>query len=213
MPGSIRAGLKRRSRRLSARKLLGAPAVALALAACGEDGAATQASKDDARPQPPKVTGNGIDRAFVTEMVPHHQSAVDMAELAQRYGERPEIKQLSQEIIAAQNAEIEQLRGLDQRLAGAGVAKRSLGMTAHEMGTHMDPAALRRAEPFDRAFLDMMIPHHEGAIAMAQIQLERGRNRTVKRLAGRIVDAQTNEIALMHQWRIQWFGVTGHEHH
>ena len=48
---------------------------------------------------------------------------------------------------------------------------------------------------------------------MAQIQLERGRNRTVKRLAGRIVDAQTNEIALMHQWRIQWFGVTGHEHH
>ena len=86
-------------------------------------------------------------------------------------------------------------------------------MTAHEMGTHMDPAALRRAEPFDRAFLDMMIPHHEGAIQMAQIQLERGRNRTVKRLAGRIVDAQTNEIALMHQWRIQWFGVTGHEHH
>ena len=211
MPGSIRAGLKRRSRRLSARKLLGAPAVTLALAACGEEGTATEASKD-ATPQPPTVTGNGIDRAFVTEMVPHHQSAVDMADLAQRYSERPEIKQLSQEIVAAQNAEIEQLRGLDQRLADAGVAKRSLGMTAHEMGTHMDPAALRRADPFDRAFLDMMIPHHEGAIEMAQIQLERGRNRAVKRLAGRIVDAQTNEIALMHQWRIQWFGVTGHEH-
>ena len=94
MSGTIRAGLKRRSRRLSARKLLGAPAVALALAACGEDGGATQASKDEARPQPPKVTGNGIDRAFVTEMVPHHQSAVDMAELAQRHSERPEIKQL-----------------------------------------------------------------------------------------------------------------------
>jgi uncharacterized protein (DUF305 family) len=212
MPGSIRAVRKRRSRRLSARKLLGAPAVALALAACGEEGTASQAPKE-VSPQPPKVTGNRIDRAFVTEMVPHHQSAVEMAELAQRYSQRPEIKQLSREIIAAQNAEIEQLRGLDQRLADAGVAKRSLGITAHEMGTHMDPAALRRAEPFERAFLDMMIPHHEGAIRMAQLELERGRNRTVKRLAGRIVDAQRNEIALMHQWRIQWFGVTGHEHH
>ena len=195
----------------TARKLLGPLAVALALASCGGEGTATQAP--DATPQPPKVTGNGIDRAFVTEMVPHHESAVEMAELAQRYSERPEIKQLAQEIIAAQNAEIDQMRGLDQRLADAGVGKRSLRMTAHEMGTHGDPAALRRAEPFDRAFLDMMIPHHEGAIRMAQFQLERGRNRTVKRLAGRIVDAQTNEIALMHQWRIQWFGVSGHEHH
>jgi uncharacterized protein (DUF305 family) len=196
----------------TARKLLGPLAVALALAACGEDETATQAPKD-ARPQQPKVTGNGIDRAFVTEMVPHHQSAVEMAELAQRNSEHPEIKQLAQEIIAAQNAEIEQMRGLDRRLADAGVARRSLGMTAHEMGMHMGPAALRRAEPFDRAFLDLMIPHHEGAIRMAQIQLERGRNRTVKRLAEGIVDAQTNEIALLHQWRIQWFGVTGHEHH
>ena len=212
MPGSIRAVRKRRSRRQSARTVVGPLAVAMALAACGEEGTANQAPKQ-AGPQPPKVTGNRIDRAFVTEMVPHHQSAVEMGELAQRHGERLQIKQLAQDIIAAQNAEIERMRGLDQRLADAGVAKRSLGMTAHEMGTHMDPGALRRTEPFDRAFLDMMIPHHEGAIRMAKIQLERGRNRTVKRLAAAIVDAQTKEIALMHQWRIQWFGVTGHEHH
>ena len=211
MPGSIRAVRKRRSRRLSARTLVGPlTVVALALAACGDQ--ETEAPSE-ATPQPPKVTGNRIDRAFVKEMVPHHQSAVEMAELAQRHGERRQIKQLAREIIAAQNAEIERMRGLDQRLADAGVATRSLDMTAHEMGTHMDPGALRRAEPFDRAFLDMMIPHHEGAIRMAKLQLERGRNRTVKRLAEGIVDAQTNEIALMHQWRIQWYGVTGHEHH
>ena len=116
-------------------------------------------------------------------------------------------------IIAAQNAEIERMRGLDQRLAEAGVATRSLGMTAHEMGTHMDPAVLRGARPFDRAFLDVMITHHEGAIRMAQVQLARGKNRTVKRLARAIVAAQTTEIDQMHQWRIQWFGVSGHEHH
>jgi uncharacterized protein (DUF305 family) len=210
MPGSIRAVRRRRSRRLSPRTLVGPLTVALALAACGDQ--ETEAPSE-ATPQPPKVTGNRIDRAFVKEMVPHHRSAVEMAKFAQRHGERRQIKQLAREIIAAQNAEIERMRGLDQRLADAGVARRSLGMTAHEMGTHMDPGALRRAEPFDRAFLDMMIPHHEGAIRMAKFQLERGRNRTVKRLAEGIVDAQTNEIALMHQWRIQWYGVTGHEHH
>lgn len=185
----------------------------VALAACGEQQEiATQAPPVKTEP-PPKMRGNGIDRAFVSEMVPHHRSAVEMAKLARRYSERPQIRQLSKAIIDTQNAEIRRMRGLSRRLADAGVRKRRLGMTAHEMGTHMNPRALRRAEPFDRAFLDMMIPHHEGAIRMAQVQLERGRNRTVKRLAETIVDAQTAEIATMHQWRIQWFGVSGHEHH
>jgi uncharacterized protein (DUF305 family) len=146
-------------------------------------------------------------------MIPHHRSAVEMAKLAQRYGESAEVKQLARAIIATQNAEIRQMRGLDRRLADSGVRKRSLKLTAHEMGTHMDPAALRGAEPFDRAFLDMMIPHHEGAIRMAQVQLERGRNPEVRRLAEAIIQAQTTEINQMHQWRIQWFGVSGHEHH
>ena len=48
---------------------------------------------------------------------------------------------------------------------------------------------------------------------MAQVQLARGNNRTVKRMARAIVHAQTTEINQMHQWRIQWFGVSGHEHH
>jgi uncharacterized protein (DUF305 family) len=58
-----------------------------------------------------------------------------------------------------------------------------------------------------------MITHHEGAIRMAQVQLARGKSRTVKRMARAIVHAQTTEINQMHEWRIQWFGVSGHEHH
>ena len=182
----------------------GATALALGLAGCGED---------SATPSAPRVTGNGIDRAFVSEMIPHHRSAVEMAELAERYSDRPQIRRLADAIVATQNTEIRQMRGLDGRLADAGIARRRLGMGAHAMGTHNDPSQLREAEPFDREFLDMMIPHHEGAIRMAQVQLERGRNPTVRRLAEAIVDAQTAEINQMHTWRIQWFGVTGHEHH
>jgi uncharacterized protein (DUF305 family) len=197
-------------------KLLGPVALMLALgvAGCSEDDSTMPASRaDDAKTDTREVAGNGIDRAFVTEMVPHHRSAVEMAELAKRHSDRTEIKQLAQAIIATQNAEIRQMQRLDRRLADAGVARRSLSMSAHEMGTHMDPAVLRGARPFDRAFLDVMITHHEGAIRMAQVQRARGKNRTVKRLARAIVAAQTTEIDQMHQWRIQWFGVSGHEHH
>jgi uncharacterized protein (DUF305 family) len=193
--------------------LLGA--IALALAACGKDENADAPGPAAAgTPEAPKVSGNGIDRGFVTDMVPHHESAVEMARIAERKAERPQIRRLSEAIITTQNTEIRQMQGLDRRLAGAGIRRKRLGLDDHAMGMHMDPSHLRRARPFDLAFLDMMIPNHEGAIRMARLQLERGRNRTVKRLARAIVRAQTKEINQMHSWRIQWFGVSlGHEHH
>ena len=189
-------------------------AIALMLAGCGGDAAAPEPAATSAPTEAPRVSGNGIDRGFVTEMVPHHESAVEMAQIAEQRAERPQIRRLSEAIISTQNTEIRQMQGLDQQLADAGIERRRLGLDAHAMGMHMDPSLLRGAQPFDRAFLDMMIPHHEGAIRMAQRQLERGRNRTVKRLARSIVRAQTKEINQMHNWRIQWFGISlGHEHH
>jgi uncharacterized protein (DUF305 family) len=188
--------------------------LALLLLGCGGEDTTTPASKpDDATTDKREIAGNGIDRAFVTEMVPHHRSAVEMAALAKRHSDTTEVTELAKTIIATQNAEIDQLRRLDRRFAEAGVTGRTLGLNLHEMGMHMDPAAMRRARPFDRAFLNAMITHHEGAIRMAQVQLARGENRTVKRMARAIVRAQTTEINQMHQWRIQWFGVAGHEHH
>ena len=192
--------------------LLGA--IALALGACGKDENADAPGPAAAPTEAPRVSGNGIDRGFVTEMVPHHESAVEMAQIAEQRAEQPQIRRLSEAIITTQNTEIRQMQGLDEQLADAGIPRKGLGMSAHSMGMHMDPSQLRGAQPFDRAFLDMMIPHHEGAIRMARRQLERGRNRTVKRLARAIVRAQTKEINQMHTWRIQWFGVSlGHEHH
>jgi uncharacterized protein (DUF305 family) len=195
-------------------KLLGPVALMLYLAGCGVEDATTPASRpDDATTEKRAIAGNGIDRAFVTEMVPHHRSAVEMAELAKRHGNRTEVKQLADAIIATQDAEIRRMQRLDRRFADAGVSRRSLGLSMHDMGMHTDPSLLTRTQPFDRAFLDVMITHHEGAIRMAQVQLARGRNRTVKRMARAIVHAQTTEINQMHEWRIQWFGVSGHEHH
>ena len=60
------------------------------------------------------------------------------------------------------------MRREDEVLDTAGVKPTSLGVPEHKQGMDDDPAKLRTADPFDEAFLGMMIPHHEGAIEIAR---------------------------------------------
>jgi uncharacterized protein (DUF305 family) len=164
------------------------------VAACGDEEAADG------------TAGNGVDRAFVAEMVPHHEGAVAMAKIAQERAQRPEIKQLTAAIIKTQNAEIETLNGLAARLEEAGIEQGELGVPEDEMGMSHDPSMLGTARPFDREFIDMMIPHHQGAIRMARVEIAKGDNPDAKRLAEAIVQAQTKEIDEMNMWRVDWYG-------
>lgn len=145
------------------------------------------------------------DAAFVADMTPHHESAIEMAEIAQDRAEHPEIKALADDIVATQSSEIETLSAISERLEGS--ADASLGLPADQMGMEsMDTAALETAEPFDRAFIDMMVPHHQGAIVMARIELEEGSDDEAKALAEDIIAAQSREIEEMNDWRTDWYG-------
>jgi len=168
-----------------------AAGMALALTACGSDG-----SDDDTSPV---AAGSGIDRAFASAMIPHHESAIEMAEIAQERAESRFVRQLADDIVGTQNAEIETLRTQDAELEQAGVETGDLGMGHDEMHADDDPSMLRDAEPFDAAFIEMMIPHHEGAIAMARIELEKGADPELKVLAQDIIDAQQREIDAMRE--------------
>lgn len=89
-----------------------AAGLALAVAGCGSDepeGGAGAAG----------VAGNGVDRAFAVAMIPHHDSAVTMAEIAQERGESRFVKSLADDIVGSQNAEIEILRAQDAELEQA----------------------------------------------------------------------------------------------
>jgi uncharacterized protein (DUF305 family) len=178
---------------------LAALAFGVIAAACGEDDTSSGGSSETA-------TGNGVDRAFAAEMIPHHRSAVDMAEIAKERSNRPEIKQLADAIITTQNAEIDQLTAVEQHLEDAGVEPGDLGVAENEMGMDHDASMLEDAKPFDREFIDMMIPHHQGAIRMARAELEHGENGELKDLAEAIIDAQAKEIDEMNTWRVDWFG-------
>ena len=157
--------------------------------------------------------GNATDAAFVNDMVPHHESAVEMAELAKTRAEHAEIRQLADDIIAAQNREIKTMESVKAGLSDTNSehmgSEDHMSGDEHSRGMGMDPQQLRDAKPFDRAFIDMMIPHHEGAVTMAKEELSRGKNPTLRGLAEDIVAAQEREIAQMREWREEWHGSAG----
>jgi uncharacterized protein (DUF305 family) len=160
------------------------------------------------------------DRAFVREMVPHHQMAVEMAEMARRDADHRRIKTLARSIIEDQNTEIRELTAIRKRLNVKPLPSghehhelmmrdaETLGLTMDEMGMSMDMSDLDGAKPFDKAFIDMMITHHQGAIRMARAELDKGGSAELRAIARAIVSAQKREIAEMNRWRKQWYGGT-----
>ena len=165
---------------------------AIALAGCGS-------SSDTENP-----AGNGADLAFIDAMVPHHKMAIDMAKTAKERGEHPQIRKLANDIIDAQQAEIVQLNLIRDDLST--LKKTSLGVPSHLTGMDQGMGGLMNARPFDREFIDMMIPHHQGAIRMAHAELAKGKSPALEQLAKNIVDAQSREIREMNQWRTSWYG-------
>jgi uncharacterized protein (DUF305 family) len=161
---------------------------ALMLAGCGD-------SDDGASSAEP--AGNPTDRAFIAAMVPHHQSAVEMAAIAKTEATSSFVKKLAASITRSQTAEIAQMRGIDAGLAKAGVGMGNLQMNDHEMGMSMTAEELRGAKPFDKRFIELMIPHHQGALEMSKVQLSDGKYPELKALAQTIIRDQEKEIAAM----------------
>jgi len=149
------------------------------------------------------------ERAFLSAMVPHHRSAIEMAEAAQGRLENPKIRKIQDVIAKTQAAEIGQMQRIHQRLFDEPLepdegAHKQLGLSAQEAGMdHMGGATpvSQSPPPADRAFIAEMVPHHRGAVAMAKAVLERTRDGELRKLAEEIVSAQRREIATMKEVR------------
>lgn len=150
--------------------------------------------------------GEYSDRLFIDNMVPHHRAAIEEAQVALDNTDRPELRNLAQNIVSSQEGEIRELKQIKEQEFGT--SNVPSGMSDEEMqmmGMSMTPEELAQARPFDKAFLDNMIPHHQSAIDMAQVALDNSNNQDIQRIAGQIVEAQRAEIQQMEQWRQEWY--------
>ena len=148
--------------------------------------------------------GKYSDERFIDAMVPHHQGAIEMAKVALKNAKHEEIKELSHNIISSQRAEIEELKAIKREEFGISQVPMEMG-PQQTRSMMMNPQHLAQSEPFDKAFIDAMIPHHHSAIYMAQVAHEKSKIAAIKELAENIMSAQKREIEQMKQWRRQWY--------
>ena len=176
-----------------------AAAAVLAIAGCGEG-----ETSEDGAGAPAGSSSVPFDRAFIDAMVPHHESAIAMAREAKQAGlSQPDLLKIADDIIATQQAEIDQMLGWREQWFGAGPkgseleALSALGLSAEEAGMMDHGGELAGAEDVDKAFAEMMIEHHEGAIELAELASTRAGHEEIRQLAEAITAAQAREIAIM----------------
>lgn len=200
-----------------------AVAAMVALSACSSGGEEASSPTTPGAPSPTSApTGsdaqahNGADVTFAQGMIPHHAQAIEMSDiLLSKQDIDPRVVSLANAIKAAQGPEIEQMQGW---LTEWGVAATTSspgggmpgmpGMPAEDMPgmndgggmmSEQDMTALQDAQGAEasRLFLTQMIEHHNGAITMAQTEINSGQFAPAVALARSIVSAQQQEITTM----------------
>ncbi|MDX2240365.1 MAG: DUF305 domain-containing protein [Leptolyngbyaceae cyanobacterium bins.302] len=157
-----------------------------------------------------------FDLRFIDSMIPHHEGAVVMAKAAQQQSKRPEIQKLAADIIKAQDKEIAQMqqwrtawypKAPSTPVAWHAKMGHSMAMSADQIkAMRMDMDLGAADADFDKRFIDAMIPHHEGAVVMANDAWQKSKRPEIQKLAQEIIGSQKNEIEQMQQWRKAWYG-------
>jgi uncharacterized protein (DUF305 family) len=139
----------------------------------------------------------GADVMFLQMMIPHHQQAIDISNLAMKNSQDPELLALAKIIARDQAAEIKQMKVW---LKDSG-ASEDMGHSMDGMGGMLnddDLAALSAAtgKEFDTLWLKGMTEHHDGAIHMTQM-IEDAQNADIKAFGTKVIKDQSEQIAQM----------------
>ncbi|MFI8497111.1 DUF305 domain-containing protein [Streptomyces sp. NPDC085524] len=197
--------------------VVAAAAASVVLVACGSGkddtaghgghGAPTPAapSSASASAAAPKGQQNAADVAFAKGMIPHHRQAVEMADLAASRAGSAEVKQLAEQIKKAQDPEIKTLSGWLASWGEQVPAEGAMDHSGHGAGgtggmmtaEEMDRLEKASGKDFDTAFMQLMIKHHDGAVAMARTEKADGAFPEAKAMADAIISSQTAEIDRM----------------
>jgi len=154
-----------------------------------------------------------VDKTFIEMMIPHHQGAVEMAQMAVDRAKNTEVKKLAESIIKDQNREVQQMQTWYKQWYGKEVPTTSMDMQMHHgMGQEMMVvmqhqemmdkemmAALQNTSNFDRNFLRQMTNHHQMALMMAGMVVDSAVHPETRKLAQSVIQSQSAEIEKMQQ--------------
>ena len=156
------------------------------------------------------ATNNAADVMFAQMMIAHHMQAIEMSDIVlKKTGVDPKVTAIAKKIKAAQAPEIDEMNGFLTSWGEKPVTSMSdmsgmsgmSGMAGGEMMSSADMDKLEKASGAAASplFLTQMVQHHTSAVAMAQDEVEKGKDPEAVALAKKIVDDQTTEIATMKQ--------------
>jgi uncharacterized protein (DUF305 family) len=161
-----------------------------------------------------------VDKTFLEMIVPHHQAAREMAEMAVKRAKRPEVKKFAQRVIEDQTREIREFQNLYQRLYGAqlptsmnmsqgmnmsgGMGDSKMMAMHHQSMMNNDmKQMLQNASNFDEEFLRQIAQHHHMGIMMAGMVVDNAIRPETRKLASETIQSQNAELAQVQQLRRQ----------
>jgi uncharacterized protein (DUF305 family) len=156
-----------------------------------------------------KMSGD-FDVDFANMMIPHHQSAVDMAQSYLPKGKDEKIKTMAQNIIDSQKKEIEELKTMianhkpsakKDDHAGGGHGADGHNELMDAMNKMMNAMkGMKMSGDADKDFAMMMIPHHQSSVDMAENEISHGKHVEMKKFAQKVINDQTKEIKEFENW-------------
>lgn len=136
---------------------------------------------------------------FATMMITHHVGAVEMSELLLEKGKDPILKSFAEEVIAAQNTEIEQMKNFQNTREISTDYEKFQQALNQSMAAMMDKN-IKVHDDIDKDYAQQMIPHHKSAVEMAEVYLKFGKQPELLKLSKSIVAEQNKEIAELEMW-------------
>ncbi|MFJ9011671.1 DUF305 domain-containing protein [Streptomyces canus] len=207
MTAFTRALRRKSTRRIAAVGVVAAGALLLSACSDNGDGMAgmdhgsgsnSASATTEATNTAPAGDVNDADVTFAQSMIPHHEQALEMAKMADGRASDSEIKSIAGKIEQAQDPEIKTMKGWltswNKPTAMESMPGMDMGGDGMMSGDDMKELEGMKGAEFDKMFAQMMIEHHNGAIAMAKDEQKNGKNADAVKMAGDIVTGQSAEV-------------------
>ncbi|MDR7522488.1 MAG: DUF305 domain-containing protein [Armatimonadota bacterium] len=147
-----------------------------------------------------RLNGPAFDAAFMRELIPVHEEAIEIAMAATLNADHPELLRWNQVMIDRKSAQVRQMLAWLQE-AGASPGKRNANVVT-------DPVKKMRGlsgASLERAYLPLIAAHLDHSVALAKVAATRANRQELRALAQTVVAVEGREAAMLRDWLRKWY--------